>query len=191
MYRTARRHTRTEPHTMPESRGFSQYSRELIWSELGHMLTRLGTSHWMCLYSCMTPGSPGLGVTVTTLDPATGDRRVSPAQHRRSTHRAVVTELALRHNHNLDMRAHLHRRQMPLVLCLTSTVKNHKDNLTKKKLKTTMGKNLGLEKASGHPAPAASFTSCSRYRTAAAGNFSCSILTLTRPDQMSHGWIVI
>ena len=66
MYRTARRHTRTEPHTMPESRGFSQYSRELIWSELGHMVTRLGMSHWMCLYSCMTPGSPGLGVTVTT-----------------------------------------------------------------------------------------------------------------------------
>ena len=73
MYRTARRHTRTEPHTMPESRGFSQYSRELIWSELGHMVTRLGMSHWMCLYSCMTPGSPGLGVTVTTLDPATGE----------------------------------------------------------------------------------------------------------------------
>lgn len=99
MYRTARRHTRTEPHTMPESRGFSQYSKELIWSELGHMVTRLGMSHWMCLYSVcavVTPGSPGLGVRVTTLDPATGDRRVSPAQHRRSRHTAA-TELAQRH----------------------------------------------------------------------------------------------
>ena len=45
-----------------------------------------------------------------------------------------------------------------------------------------MGENLGLEKASGHPAPAASFTSCSRFRTA-AGNFSCCTNTNTTwPD---------
>ena len=51
MYLTARRHTRTEPHTMPESLGFSQYSRELIWSGLGHMVTRLGMAHCVSLYS--------------------------------------------------------------------------------------------------------------------------------------------
>ena len=45
MYLTARRQTSTEPHTMPESLGFSQYTRELIWSGLGHMLTRLGMAH--------------------------------------------------------------------------------------------------------------------------------------------------
>ena len=38
MYLTARRHTRTEPQMMPESLGFSQYSREFIWLELSHIL---------------------------------------------------------------------------------------------------------------------------------------------------------
>ena len=39
MYLTARRQTSTEPHTMPESLGLSQYIRELSWSGLSHMIT--------------------------------------------------------------------------------------------------------------------------------------------------------
>ena len=38
MYLTARRQTRTDPQMMPESLGFSQYSREFIWLELSHIL---------------------------------------------------------------------------------------------------------------------------------------------------------
>ena len=42
MYLTARRQTRTEPQTMPESRGLSQYRRELSWPEVSHMMLITG-----------------------------------------------------------------------------------------------------------------------------------------------------
>ena len=40
IYLTARRQTKIDPQAMPESLGFSQYSRESIWSGLNHILMK-------------------------------------------------------------------------------------------------------------------------------------------------------
>ena len=44
MYLTARRQTSTEPQTMPESLGLSQYRRELSWAEVSHMMVITGAT---------------------------------------------------------------------------------------------------------------------------------------------------
>ena len=77
MYLTARRHTRTEPHTMPESRGFCQYSRAFIWSLEGHMML-VSLSLCSCV-AMVTPGSPGLGVTGAALAQQQQERQPCPA----------------------------------------------------------------------------------------------------------------
>lgn len=72
MYLTARRQTRTEPQTMPESRGLSQYRRELSWAEVSHMMLITGgdTGDWRLEASLASPGAqtrPGLNIPTPTV----------------------------------------------------------------------------------------------------------------------------
>lgn len=73
MYLTARRQTRTEPQTMPESRGLSQYRRELSWAEVSHMMVITGdsdTGDWRLEASLASPGAqtrPGLNIPTPTV----------------------------------------------------------------------------------------------------------------------------
>ena len=72
MYLTARRQTRTEPQTMPESLGLSQYRRELSWAEVSHMMVITGgdTGDWRLEASPASPGAqtrPGLNIPTPTV----------------------------------------------------------------------------------------------------------------------------